>query len=237
MQQPQMPLTKIVISNLRNNSMDPTSTDIVTKANIHRDALTRKIAMDCEMMQANIGQVLGRVSIVNYEGQTVFDTFVCYPEPIKVMNTHQEYSGIRWSDIDPGNGAQPFSEVQAQLIELLRDRIVIGHDIQKDIKAISMNLPARISQLQGMPRLASSIAFDVTIRDTQKYSGYRRYANPGAHQGPNLKALAQQILGRQIKQGCISSLEDALATMEVYRKAELAIDREQTTKEPSSLRV
>lgn len=47
----------------------------------HYNVLTEKIAIDCEMMRFNIGQVLGRVSVVNYEGETIFDTFVCYPSP------------------------------------------------------------------------------------------------------------------------------------------------------------
>lgn len=75
----------------------------------------RKIAIDCEMMQSNIGQVLGRISVVNYEGATIFDTFVCYPEPIPITNTDEQSSGIDLNDIDPQNGAQPFSEVQAHL--------------------------------------------------------------------------------------------------------------------------
>ncbi|KAL6154895.1 hypothetical protein ACJQWK_11940 [Exserohilum turcicum] len=66
----------------------------------------------------------------------------------------------------------------------------------------------------------------MSVRDTQKYSGYRKYANPGAHQGPNLKNLALRVLGRSIKQGPVSSIEDAVATMEIYRKAEVEIDRE-----------
>jgi RNA exonuclease 4 len=41
-----------------------------------------------------------------------------------------------------------FSEVQAQLVELLRDRIVIGHDIQKDLKVISMDLPCYTQRLE-----------------------------------------------------------------------------------------
>ena len=37
------------------------------------NVLTKKIAINCEMIQSNIGQVLGRVSIINYEGETSFD--------------------------------------------------------------------------------------------------------------------------------------------------------------------
>jgi len=110
----------------------------------HYGLLTEKIAIDCEMMRSNIGQVLGRVSVINYEGETTFDTFLCYPEPIIITNTEEEYSGIGWNDIGPKNGALSFSEVQAHLIKIFRDRIVIGHDIQKDLKAISMISPSHI---------------------------------------------------------------------------------------------
>lgn len=193
----------------------------------HRNILTEKIAIDCEMMRSNIGQVLGRVSVVNYESETIFDTFVCYPKPINITNTDKEFSGIDWDDIDPQNGAQSFSEVQAQLVELLRDRIVISHDIQKDLKVISMDLPSHILQLQRVALRPTPITFNMTVRDTQKYSMYRQYANRGAHQGPSLKNLALEVLGRQIKQGRVSSVEDAVATMEVYQNAEVNIDREQ----------
>ena len=83
-----------------------TKSDGVTKpVGLHYNVLTEKIAIDCEMMQSNIGQVLGRVSLISYEGETIFDTFVCYPEPIVITNTDEKYSGIAWNDIDPQNGA------------------------------------------------------------------------------------------------------------------------------------
>jgi RNA exonuclease 4 len=188
---------------------------------------SERIAIDCEMMQSNIGQVLGRVSVVDYEGVIILDTFVCYPEPVTIKSTDRPYSGIDWGDIEPQNGAQPFLEVQAQLTELLRGRIVIGHDIEKDLKVISINLPSKILRLQGIVVPGTPNTLSVTIRDTQKYSGYRQYASLGANQGPSLKNLALHVLGRQIKQGQVSSVEDAVATMEIYRNAEAAIDQEQ----------
>ena len=179
------------------------------------------------MMRSNIGQVLGRVSIVNYEGETIFDTFVYYPEPINITNTDKEFSGIDWNDIDAQNGAQLFSEVQAHLVEIFRDRIVIGHDIQKDLKVILIDLPSHILRLQGVARWLTPVTLDITVRDTQQCSRYRQYAIRGAHQGPSLKNLALQVLGRPIKQGRVSSVEDAIATMEIYRNAEADIEQEQ----------
>lgn len=207
--------------------MNTTSDGFTMPVGPHHNILTEKIAIDCEMMRSNIGQVLGRVSVVNYKSETIFDTFVCYPKPINITNTDEEFSGIDWNDIDPQNGAQLFSKVQAQLAELLRDRIVIGHDIQKDLKVISMDLQSHILRVQGVALRPTPVTFYMAVRDTQKYSRYRQYASQGAHQGPSLKNLALEVLGRQIKQGRTSSVEDAVATMEVYRNAEVDIDREQ----------
>ncbi|KAH8621197.1 hypothetical protein IG631_24140 [Alternaria alternata] len=90
-----------------------------------------------------------------------------------------------------------------------------------------MDLSSHIQQLQGTARSPTPITLSMKVRDTQKYSGYRQYTNHGAHQGPSLKNLALEVLGRRIKQGQVSSVEDAVATMEVYRNAEADIDREQ----------
>ena len=193
----------------------------------HRNILTEKIAIDLRNDAIQHRPAPGRVSVVNYHGKTIFDTFVCYPESINIINTDKEFSGIGRNDIDPQNGAQPFSEVRATLVELLCNRIVIGHDIGKDMRAMSMNLESYLLQLQSVALWVAPIIFNMTFRDTQKYSGYRQYANRGAHQGPSLKNLSLNMLGHQIKQGRVSSVEDAVATMEIYRKAEVDIDREQ----------
>jgi len=207
--------------------MHTNSNKIMMPVGPHCELLSEKVAIDCEMMRSNIGQVLGRVSVVNYEGETIFDTFVCYPKPVIITNTQEEYSGIGWNDIDSKNGALSFSEVQAHLVELLRDRIVIGHDIQKDLREMSMDLPSHIQQLQGVGLWLTSVTFDITVRDIQKCRRYLRFAERGAHQGPKLKNLALNVLGRPIKQGRVSSVEDAVATMELYRHAEEDIEQEQ----------
>ena len=104
---------------------------------------------------------------------------------------------------------------------------MIGHDIQKDLKVISMDLPSQILQLQGVALRLTPISFDITVRETQKCSRYRQYANRGANQGPSLKNLALGVLVRPIKQGRVSSVEDAIASMEVYRNAEADIEQKQ----------
>lgn len=112
-------------------------------------------------------------------------------------------------------------------MKLLRDRIVIGHDIHKDLQIILIDLPSHILRLQGVTLWPTPIIFGITVRDTQTCRRYRQYANRGAHQGPSLKNLALAVLGRPIKQSRVSSVEDAIATMEIYRYAEADIEQEQ----------
>lgn len=221
-------MDQILSNKINEESMVHIKSNIITMPiGPHYNVLTEKIAIDCEMMRSNISQVLSRVSVVNYKCETIFDTFVCYPEAIRITHTEKKFSGIDWNDLDPQNGAQPFSEVQAPLVKLLRDRIVIGHDIQKDLRVISIDLPSHILRLQGVALLLTPVTLDITVCYIQKCRRYRQYANPRAHQGPSLKNLALKVLGRPIKQGRVSSVEDAIATMEVYRNAEIDIEQEQ----------
>lgn len=172
-------------------------------------------------MPFNTGQLLGHVSLLNVDGDTVYDTFVHYPRPILVTKTDEPYSGIRLSDITPEN-ALPFSKVQETLRELLNGRIIIGHDIQKDITAISMSPGAELNPLTTMrsgTTTSTPKKFEIQTRDTQKYSGFQKYATTSQH-GPSLKVLARKVLVREIKTGRVSSVEDAKATLDLYRMFE-----------------
>lgn len=184
------------------------------------------------MMESNIGRVLGRVSIVNYNSETVYDTFVYYPAPVVIRSTNYRYSGISLHDIKRKNGAQPFSKVQSHLIELLRNRVVIFHDIKGDKGVMGLDLTTGIHNILGPKKSPVPVAFEFEARDTLTYMGFRQYARPGLDSNrPSLKTLAQNLLGRQIKQGRVSSVEDAIATMGVYRLAEAGIDEEQGKQE------
>lgn len=92
---------------------------------------------------------------------------------------------------------------------------------------ISMNLPFYIARLQGLALPLTPVTFDIKVRDTQKCRKYLQFANRGAHQCPSLKNLASKALARSIKQSRVPSVEDAIATMELYRKAEADIEQEQ----------
>lgn len=186
-----------------------------------------KLAIDCITVGSNIGQILGRVSVVNYAEATIFDTFVYYPDPIVSTSMDLARAAMCREAILPHGGARPFADVQADLVNLLRGRIVIGHHIQRILTAISMDVPSQILLLRHQSVQPTPVHFDMTVRETEKYWMYRLYANCGPHQRPSLKELAWALVNFPYQEKRVSSLADAITTMKVYRMAETKIEKEQ----------
>ncbi|KAJ4176932.1 3'-5' exonuclease [Fusarium falciforme] len=159
------------------------------------------IAIDCEMVGVGPGgyqSALARVSIVDFHGRQIYDSYVKPKE--KVTNWRTAVSGISPKSM---RFARDFEEVQADIDKLLKDRILIGHDLKHDLEALILSHPAR------------------DIRDTAKFPGFKKYGNG---RKPALRLLAQQLLGVEIQEGAHSSIEDARATMLLFRKHKSAFD-------------
>jgi len=134
---------------------------------------------------------LARVSVVNYFGAVLLDEFVRQKE--RVTDWRTQWSGVRAKDMI---NAKTFEEVQGSIAELIKDRIVIGHAIQNDLKALMLSHPR------------------TQIRDTQHLAhkhGQSRTARPA------LRNLVRDMLRATIQQGEHSSVTDARATMAIYR--------------------
>ncbi|KAJ2369431.1 3'-5' exonuclease, partial [Coemansia sp. RSA 2607] len=147
-----------------------------------RDALGRYLAIDCEMVGAGhkgSRSLLARVSLVNYYGTVILDTFVAPTEYVTDYRTW--ISGVRRSDL---KDAPSFKQVQQQVSDLTKDRILIGHAIKNDLSALMLSHPPML------------------IRDTSKYEGFRV---PGKGV-PSLKVLAKERLGIDIQNGEHSSV-------------------------------
>jgi len=134
---------------------------------------------------------LARVSVVNYFGAVLLDEFVRQKE--RVTDWRTQWSGIRARDMI---NAKTFEEVQHAVAELIKGRILIGHAIQNDLKALMLSH----SRAQ--------------IRDTQLLAhrhGQSRAARPA------LKNLVHHMLHVKIQEGEHNSVTDARATMAIYR--------------------
>ncbi|PIA14595.1 ribonuclease H-like protein [Coemansia reversa NRRL 1564] len=160
-----------------------------------REAVGKYLAIDCEMVGGGFKgsrSMLARVSIANYYGHTILDTYVVPMEPVTDYRTW--ISGIRKSDLD--NHGRPFLDVQKQVAELIKGRILVGHAIYNDLKVLMLRHPP------------------LMIRDTSRYEGFRDKKGSV----PALRHLAASVLNISIQQGEHSSVTDAKTTMLLYRK-------------------
>lgn len=170
------------------------------------------VAIDCEMV--GIGpnprddSALVRVSLVNYNGEQVYDSFVLPREPVTDWRTH--ISGITE---DHMADARSFEEVQKSVSEIIDGKILVGHAIRNDFNALLLSHPKK------------------DVRDTCAHPPFRSLAGGGS---PSLKYLASVVLGIQIQQGAHSSIQDSRATMMIFRKEKDAFEREHSKKWASS---
>ncbi|PQE26607.1 RNA exonuclease 4 protein [Rutstroemia sp. NJR-2017a BVV2] len=161
------------------------------------------ISIDCEMVGVGGDEdrsVLARVSIVNFHGHQIYDSFVRPLEFVTDWRTH--VSGVSTKNMST---ARSFSSVQKSVSEILSGRILVGHALKHDLAALGLSHPRR------------------DIRDTSKYSGFRKYA---AGRTPSLKRLAREVLGVEIQGGEHSSVEDARATMLLFRRVKAELEGE-----------
>ncbi|ORX95709.1 ribonuclease H-like domain-containing protein [Clohesyomyces aquaticus] len=136
------------------------------------------IALDCEMVgcgpEPDRDSALARVSVVNYHGHQIYDSYVRVKVPVTDYRT--AISGIEPKHLRP-DVARPFKEVQDDIRILLQGRILVGHAVKNDLSALILSHPK--------PH----------IRDTSKF----------------------KAVGVEIQVGRHSSVEDARATMALYR--------------------
>lgn len=170
-------------------------------------------ALDCEMVgvgQHGLDSALARVSIVNYDREVVLDTFVRVPVPVTDYRTY--VSGIRSEDIC-SKDAKTLEETRDAVQNILRGKILIGHGLENDLKALQMTHPW------------------CDTRDTAHYEPYMRKVKGSDNKADSknkssvmlcprrLKDLSLEILGLEIQVPGQphSPVEDSLAALELYK--------------------
>jgi len=155
--------------------------------------VTKVLGMDCEMVGVGVDgvdSILARVSIVNHFGNVLYDKFVSPRE--KVTDYRTAVSGIRPEDLVD---APDFKEVQTEVAELIKDRILVGHALHHDLKVLFLDHPKKF------------------IRDTSKYKPFK---TAFGNRTPGLKALAERFLGVVVQTGEHSSVQDSQAAVRLY---------------------
>ncbi|KAH6910152.1 ribonuclease H-like domain-containing protein [Coprinopsis sp. MPI-PUGE-AT-0042] len=152
------------------------------------------LSLDCEMVGVGLDGTessLARVSLVNFYGGVVLDEFVRQRE--RVVDYRTQWSGVRESDMVH---AKPFLEVQKQVADLIKDKILVGHAVYNDLKALLLSHPYPLT------RDTQVLAYKSSLVKTRRVA---------------LRNLVKDEVGLTIQGGEHSSVTDARATMAVYR--------------------
>ncbi|XP_007946615.1 interferon-stimulated 20 kDa exonuclease-like 2 [Orycteropus afer afer] len=163
----------------------------------------KMVAVDCEMVGTGPkGHVssLARCSIVNYNGDVLYDEYIL--PPCRIVDYRTRWSGIRKQHMV---NATPFKIARSQILKILTGKIVVGHAIHNDFKALQYFHPKSLT------------------RDTSHIPLLNRKADFPENATMSLKRLTQKLLNRDIQVGKSghSSVEDAQATMELYKLVEV----------------
>ncbi|GBG30814.1 RNA exonuclease 4 [Hondaea fermentalgiana] len=165
----------------------------------------RMVALDCEMVGVGTSDEsrLARVCVVNERGEVMLDR---YSKPMEeVTNYRTQFSGIRPSDL---KGAPSFWEVQVEVADLVRGKMLVGHQLRSDLEVLMLKHPRSL------------------LRDTALYAPLRRVnAETGRTHAAKLRDLCLNELGKVIQDGEHDPYVDARAALEIYKKHSTAWER------------
>lgn len=168
------------------------------------------LAMDCEMVGTVTGKsVAARVVLIDWKGRPIFDKHTKPDE--KVADYRTFVSGITEDDL---KDAAPFIEVVQEVRDMLKDKILVGHGLDNDLRALGIDHPWLMMRdtayYQPFMRQLETSTFNIHIphMDGQPIWGPRK-----------LKELAKEKLQRDIqvpgKSHC--PIEDAAAALDLYK--------------------
>jgi len=154
-------------------------------------------ALDCEMVGVGPQKVssLARVCVVDSQGGVLLDMY-CKPKE-EVTDYRTRWSGIRAKDLKDAPG---FFKVQTKVADIIRGRILVGHQIDNDLEVLGLKHPFSL------------------IRDTARYEPLQKIRTTGTKlHAAKLKDLTKMHLGKEIQDGEHDPYIDARAALELYK--------------------
>ncbi|CAM9384696.1 unnamed protein product [Ectocarpus fasciculatus] len=141
---------------------------------------------------------LARCCLVDWDGNTIYDKHVTPNERVTDFRTF--VSGVKANHL---KGGLRLRQCQEEVAAILKDKVLIGHALTNDLKALMMSHPPR------------------STRDTATYRPYQKaHGKAGGKLRPrSLKLLSQEHLDRPIQTGQHNPAEDAKAAMDLYKIA------------------
>ena len=176
---------------------------MMQQSGVAREEAARYLGLDCEMVGVGPGgrkSVLARATIVDWDGNVVYDKFVRPHERVTDFRTF--VSGVKAKHLKDSRALRP-EDCQAEVRRFVSGKILVGHALQNDLKVLRLTHP------------------QAQTRDTAFYRPYMRSSGPngGKLRPQKLKTLCMEQIGMEIQSGQHDSGEDARAAMFLYRAA------------------
>lgn len=177
---------------------------------------SKYVSLDCEMVGVGpdgCGSALARVCVIDWSETTLLDTYVKVDEPVTDYRTF--VSGVQAKDLQ-SDDAMSFDTCQHIVKNLLRNKILIGHGLDNDLKALGISHPPK------------------DIRDTAKYppfmvpletannpaSGHRQYQSPVYKDTPSVDIAGTHAINRFLSGDNLfesdSSTVSSLSTLSIF---------------------
>ncbi|KAJ1621102.1 ribonuclease H-like domain-containing protein [Pavlovales sp. CCMP2436] len=150
------------------------------------------VSLDCEMVKVRNGKTgerfaLGQCCILDVA--TEEPLYESYVKPDgEVVDYLTRYSGLSDHNL---RSATPFAEARAQILELIKGRVIIGHGLENDFKVLGI-------------RPESSLIYDTSLLEW------------GPRISLKLRDLVRDELALEIQTGAHSPREDASAALRLY---------------------
>lgn len=178
--------------------------------NLSEEYKSRYVALDCEMVGIGTDgkkSALARVSMVDWWGKTLLDTFVQVPTHVTDFRTF--VSGVKPKDLRSAD-AMDVVKCRELVSALLKDKILVGHALHNDLSALMLQHPI------------------TAIRDTAKYRPFQRL-HKMKWRPRKLRDLVHEHCNQkriQVSGEAHDSVEDAKANMELFQTVHAEWEKE-----------
>jgi len=141
-------------------------------------------------------RAVGRVTVVDWELETVLDEYV--KVPLNIADYRTEQTGITAANLK--NGVS-FDQARTQVAKMIKGKILIGHGLETDLSALGLSHPVS------------------DVRDTATYPPLMESKKDASAEGTLMPKELNVLAKEHLKRNVGSPTEEAAVCMDLYKQA------------------